>query len=189
MMEKKNIFLIVYILFAMIFLLVFSINYKKVYRSIENYEYKQYEFRMENQFQEFKDPSLETNKKFNLIINLYLFISFVIFLECYEKNKTSIKILILIVLLINILYIRFIYSKVQMELLENYIVNYLVCFSFTFFLFYEVIYRCSNKLLKKEYKIELAKINLVKDYVCWLLTLLNLILAVGGSIILKHFIF
>lgn len=74
MMEKKNIFLIVYILFAMVFLLVFSINYKKVYRSIENYEYKQYEFRMENQFQEFKDPSLETNKKFNLIINLYLFL-------------------------------------------------------------------------------------------------------------------
>ena len=187
--KKNNIFLIAYILFAMIFLLIFTVNYKKIYTSIKNYEYKQFELRMENRIQPNKDYSLKTDNKFNLIFELYLIISFVLFMGYYEKNKTIMKIMILAILFINILYSRFIYSKIQIELTENFIVDYIVCFSFMFFSIYEIIYLYSNKILKKEYKIQALKINFVEDSGCWFLTVLNFLLAMGTSILLKNLIY
>ncbi len=62
--KKNNIFLLVYVVFAMIFLHVFSFSYKKIYTSIKNYEYD----------------------KFELIFEVYLVISFVIFMEYYKNT-------------------------------------------------------------------------------------------------------
>ena len=119
----------------------------------------------------------------------YIFISFVLFMGYYEKNKTIMKIMILAILFINILYSRFIYSKIQIELTENFIVDYIVCFSFMFFPIYEIIYLYSNKILKKEYKIQTLKINFVEDSGCWFLTVLNFLLAMGTSILFKNLIY
>ena len=69
----------------MIFMIVFTINYIKIYNEIKNYEYKQYERRIEKRIQNYQDYNLETNKKFNLIFELYLIISFAIFASYYEK--------------------------------------------------------------------------------------------------------
>ena len=107
----------------MIFLIVFTINHIKIYNEIKNYEYKQYERRIENRIQNYQDYNLETNKKFNLIFELYLIISFAIFASYYEKNKLMIKVIILLISIINILYSRFIYSKIQMELCKNFLVD------------------------------------------------------------------
>ena len=46
--KRKNIFLIAYVITAMIFLVVFTINYKRIYAGIKNYEYKQFELSIEN---------------------------------------------------------------------------------------------------------------------------------------------
>lgn len=187
--KKNNIFLLAYVVFAMIFLLVFSFSYKKIYTSIKNYEYKKFEWRMENRIQPNKDYSLEVYDKFELIFEVYLVISFVVFMEYYEKNKSIIKILILSVLFINLFYARFVYSIIQIELTEDFLVNYIVCFSFIFFPIYELIHLFSNKILKKEYKIQALKIFFVDDYGCWFMTMLNILVSMGASTLLKHLIF
>ena len=179
----------VYILISMIFLIVFTINYIKIYNEIKNYEYKQYERRIENRIQNYQDYNLETNKKFNLIFELYLIISFAIFASYYEKNKLMIKVIILLISIINILYSRFIYSKIQMELCKNFLVDYIVCFSFMFFLIYEIIYLFSIKIVKKEYIIQQIKYFHGDDYISWFFTILNYCFSIVGSIFLKNLIY
>lgn len=179
----------VYILISMIFLIVFTINYIKIYNEIKNYEYKQYERRIENRIQNYQDYNLETNKKFNLIFELYLIISFAIFASYYEKNKLMIKVIILLISIINILYSRFIYSKIQMELCKNFLVDYIVCFSFMFFLIYEIIYLFSIKIVKKEYIIQQIKYFHGDDYISWFFTILNFCFSIVGSIFFKDLIY
>ena len=190
--KRKNIYMFVYILISMIFLIVFTINHIKIYNEIKNYEYKQYERRIENRIQNYQDYNLETNKKFkkfNLIFELYLIISFAIFASYYEKNKLMIKVIILLISIINILYSRFIYSKIQMELCKNFLVDYIVCFSFMFFLIYEIIYLFSIKIVKKEYIIQQIKYFHGDDYISWFFTILNFCFSIVGSIFFKDLIY
>ena len=185
--KRKNIFLIAYVIAAMIFLVVFTINYKRIYAGIKNYEYKQFELSIENRMQPlYTDYELETDRKFNLIFEIYLIISFIVFMNYYEKNKSIIKVIIMIVLVFNIVYSKIVYSKIQIELAKNFIVDDMAYFSFVFFPIYEIIYLGSIRILKKEYKIQALHITLVNDYICWFLTILNFLLSIGGSILVKH---
>ena len=78
------------------------------------------------------------------------------------------------------------YSKIQIEVAKNFIVDDMAYFSFVFFPIYEIIYLGSIRILKKEYKIQALHITLVNDYIYWFLTILNFLLSIGGSILVKH---
>lgn len=187
--KKMNIFLIAYIIASMIFLVIFTIKYQRIYTDVKKSEYKKFERAIENGNYLAKDYSLETEKKFNLIINLYLLISFVFFMECYENNKRTIKILILIVLAVNIFYARFIYSKIQMETALNPKAGYLSCFSLLFFPVYEIMNLFSKNVLKKEYKIQSLRVSHINDLYSWFLTILNIIFAAPLTIFFKNLIY
>ena len=63
--KKMNIFLIAYIIASMIFLVIFTIKYQRIYTDVKKSEYKKFERAIENGNYLAKDYSLEAEKKFN----------------------------------------------------------------------------------------------------------------------------
>ncbi|WP_191015200.1 hypothetical protein [Treponema zioleckii] len=178
-----------FIAISIIFLILFSFTYKKIYGVIKNYEEEKHIERMENQFEVFKDPAMEAGKKFNKIFESYLIISFFICVLFYAKCRPLFKTFFLSLFVAQILYVRIVYEKIEENLVENHTVHYLVCYGLIFVLIYELISVFSEKILKNKYELQALKRFMVDDVENWILSWANWILPIPFAFLAGYFLF